>query len=195
MKTTLRTATLASAGLGLALLAATSANALPINITNDGTQLVNDVSKGLLGNNNPQQSFNWLAGLGDFAGAGIVDGYNTITSSSLPDPVYTDFVDYDSTATAGAEHDLTGFAYAVVHYGKGQGGTGDGGGIVAFYLDGTGNYTFPADGAGPNGKGGISSLRLYKATSTNVPDGGITLVLLGVALTGLSLIRRPSARA
>ena len=87
--------------------------------------------------------------------------------------------------------DVTGFDYAVVHYGAGKGGTkGSGGGVAFFQISGDGSVTFPQNGSGPNGKGGISSLDLFKCEEHNVPDSGATLMLLGGALTGLGLVRR-----
>jgi protein with PEP-CTERM/exosortase system signal len=88
--------------------------------------------------------------------------------------------------------DVTGFDYAVVHYGAGKGGTkGSGGGVAFFQISGDGFVTFPANGSGPNGKGGISSLDLFKCEEDhNVPDSGATVMLLGSALTGLGLARR-----
>jgi hypothetical protein len=86
--------------------------------------------------------------------------------------------------------DVTGFDYAVIHYGAGKGGTkGSGGGVAFFQISGDGFVTFPAKGSGPNGKGGISSLDLFKCVE-QVPDSGATLMLLGGALTGLGLIGR-----
>jgi hypothetical protein len=88
--------------------------------------------------------------------------------------------------------DVTGFDYAVVHYGAGKGGTkGSGGGVAFFQISGDGSVTFPQNGSGPNGKGGISSLDLFKCEGDhNVPDSGATVMLLGSALTGLGLARR-----
>ncbi len=85
---------------------------------------------------------------------------------------------------------LAGYDYAVVHYGAGSGGTqGTGGGVEIFYLNGdTGSYTFPANGSGPNGYGGISGVVLYEGDA--VPDGGTAVLMLGAALTGLGLMRR-----
>ena len=83
--------------------------------------------------------------------------------------------------------DLTGFSYAVVHYGAGPGGT-PGGGVAFFQI--TNNLdTFPQSGSGPNGFGGISRVDLF-ASTPGVPDGGATVMLLGAALTGLGLVRR-----
>jgi hypothetical protein len=88
--------------------------------------------------------------------------------------------------------DVTGFDYAVVHYGAGNGGTkGSGGGVAFFQIEGDGSVTFPQNGSGPNGKGGISSVDLFKCEGDhNVPDTGATAMLLGSALTGLGLVRR-----
>lgn len=87
--------------------------------------------------------------------------------------------------------DLTGFCYAVVHYGAGHGGTKGSGGGVAFFTITNDSDTFPQSGSGPNGFGGISSVDLFACEGDhNVPDGGTTVMLLGGALTGLGLMRR-----
>jgi hypothetical protein len=168
------------AALAAVALLCGSAYAVPINITNDGTSLVGDVGKNAtLGDNSPEKSFEWLRD-------SQVPGYNSITSSSLPAPVFTGYLDAGTGAV-----DVTGFLYAVLHYGKGSGGTGQGGGIVALYLNGqTGSFSFPGSGAGPNGKGGLSSVRLYKGETTDVPDGGATAALLGLGVLGLTMFRR-----
>src|SRR4029453_1686785 len=85
--------------------------------------------------------------------------------------------------------DLTGFCYAVVHYGVGAGGVPGSGGGVAFFQITNDLDTFPQSGSGPNGFGGISSVDLFRCVP-GVPDGGPTVMLLGAALTGLGLVRR-----
>ena len=85
--------------------------------------------------------------------------------------------------------DVTGFAYAVIHYGSGRGGT-PGGGIAFFSIMGDGTFSFPDTGLGPNGLGGFSSLDLFICEPHQVPDGGATAVLLGAALAGIGLLRR-----
>jgi hypothetical protein len=83
--------------------------------------------------------------------------------------------------------DLTGFSYGVVHYGAGPGGT-PGGGVAFFQI--TNNLdTFPQTGSGPNGFGGISRVDLF-ASIPGVPDGGLTVMLLGAALCALGIARR-----
>jgi hypothetical protein len=85
--------------------------------------------------------------------------------------------------------DLTGFCYAVVHYGVGQGGVQGSGGGVAFFQITNNSDTFPQDGSGPNGFGGISSVDLFACTP-GVPDGGLTVMLLGAGLGALGMARR-----
>jgi hypothetical protein len=83
--------------------------------------------------------------------------------------------------------DLTGFCYAVIHYGTGPGGTPGGG--VAFFTINNDSDTPPAFGSGPNGFGGISRVDLFECTP-GVPDGGLTVMLLGAALGVLGIARR-----
>jgi hypothetical protein len=101
----------------------------------------------------------------------------------LPTPIITG----DTTVGTGSDA-LAGYDYAVVHYGAGPGGTASGG-VEIFYLNGdTGSYTFPQNGSGPNGNGGISSVVLFEGDA--VPDGGTAVLMLGAVLTGLGLLRR-----
>src|SRR6187399_1895413 len=62
--------------------------------------------------------------------------------------------------------DLTGLSYAVVHYGAGKGGTRGSGGGVAFFQIVNNSDTFPQNGSGLNGFGGISRVDLFKAGGT-----------------------------
>jgi hypothetical protein len=107
---------------------------------------------------------------------------------SLPTPILNgDRILGTENVTANG---LLGFDYAVLHYGAGHGGS-PGGGIEIWYLDGAANFNFPANGTGPNGRGGWSSLVLFQGVpSTSAPDGGATALLLGSALMGIRLIRR-----
>jgi len=85
--------------------------------------------------------------------------------------------------------DLAGFCYAVVHYGVGRGGVPGSGGGVAFFQITNDLDTFPQNGSGPNGFGGISSVDLFRCIP-GVPDGGATVMLLGAALCALGVVRR-----
>jgi hypothetical protein len=83
--------------------------------------------------------------------------------------------------------------FFVVHYGKGKGGTGNGGSWEFFQvINGETSVTFPQSGNGPDnpdpfGHGGISSARGFGG---QVPDSGTTAMLLGSAFAGLGLMRR-----
>jgi|GEM_PF-1358342 len=163
-----------------------------INITNDGSELVPDISKSDLGRNNPATLYDWLAE-GWKIDPGIVSTYNGITGSLLPDPSGLRLVIDDDSAKP--FYMLEGSYYAVLHYGKGSGGQGRGGGIVAYYLDDldAGRYAFPERGLGPNGKGGLSSVRIWgrglKSPNQQVPDTGGTLALFGLAMAGMAMVR------
>jgi hypothetical protein len=84
--------------------------------------------------------------------------------------------------------------FLVVHFGKGEGGTGSGGSLEFFQvINGETNVTVPGTGNGPNnpdqfGHGGISSIRGFGGQNTT-PDSGATVMLLGGALAGLGLVR------
>src|SRR5438105_2312705 len=73
--------------------------------------------------------------------------------------------------------DVTPGEYFVVHYGKGKGGTGDGGSWEFFQvINGETSVSFPPMGNGPDnpdpyGHGGISSARGFGG-QTNTPDSG-----------------------
>jgi hypothetical protein len=120
----------------------------------------------------------------------VVDD-NLLNLEELPTPVLAGAVDLGSNVVnAGG---LIGFDYAVLHYGKGPGDIGQGGGVAFYYLNGASDATFPAIGTGPNGLGGFSSLTPpFKGTSsgTSVPDGGATVTLLGAALGLIAAARR-----
>jgi hypothetical protein len=158
------------------------ASANPINISMDpSTGLpATDVDKGLLGSNSPQANFDFLVGQ--------IGLYNSFNGASLQNPTFAGYFDGSSNTVS-----LTGFDYAVIHYGKGPGGQGQGGGVEFFYLNGmTGNFTFSANGLGTNGYGGFSSIRLFSigGNGTSVPEGGATAMLLGIAAVGLVGARR-----
>jgi hypothetical protein len=91
----------------------------------------------------------------------------------------------------GMNVDVTGYSYAVVHYGVGRGGIqASGGGVEIFSITGDGFFSFPSNGTGPNGFGGFSSVDLFKGAPNQVPDGGTTVMLFGSALSVLGVARR-----
>ena len=90
---------------------------------------------------------------------------------------------------------LTVGEYLVVHYGRGPGGGNPGGSWEFFQVVNNGMVTVPGSGNGPTnpdpyGHGGISSIRGFLAPTGVVPDGGTTVMLLGVALGSLGMARR-----
>ncbi len=154
--------------LASAISFSASAVLIPVNVTPGGA----DVSKGSVGTSKAEM-FAWLSGLG-----------------LTPAPVNQNVTSYTSLSS-GPLLNISGPSYVVLHYGKGLGGVGDGGGILALFLDGTGLYQVPNTGSGPNGLGGISTVRVFPAAPVpgtpggSVPDSGSTLALLGLGLVGL----------
>ena len=101
----------------------------------------------------------------------------------------------DLSAPSGAVA-VTPGEFFVVHYGKGKGGSNEGGSWEFFQvINGETSVTFPQSGNGPTnnpdpyGHGGISSVRGFGGT-TVAPDSGATVMLLGGALAGVGLLRR-----
>lgn len=134
-----------------------------------------DVSKNSVGAS-PAQVFSWLSSLPGLP-------------ATPSDANVQNFEDLNGT---GPTIPIVGPAYLVLHYGVGQGGVqGTGGGLVALFFTGSGNYDVPDNGSGLNGFGGISFGRLFPGTPGNsVPDGGATLPLLAMGIAGLFGIAR-----
>ena len=114
---------------------------------------------------------------------GSNDLYRSLNSWPTYPPaafVYKDEVVLDNVI------DASGIAYVLAKYG-GQGGVF--GAYVWYNPSGfTGEVRVPASaGAGATGTG-LSHISLY--TRQSVPDGGMTLMLLGGALVGLASLRR-----
>jgi len=169
-----------------ALALANVAHAVPFNITmslaHSGSSVqVNDVGKNAVGAIFGNGNSNWFNYLVSNVGT-----YNSNIPGTLPAPV---------GPNPGATHtdppgavDLTGYDYAFLHFGKGNGGIGGGGGLQVWYLDGAaGLFDFTSITKGPNGLGGLSFVRLY---GEGVPDSGTTLVLLGFGFLALFVLRR-----
>jgi hypothetical protein len=162
------------------------ANANTINITMSlplgaGSTLVNDVSaQDIPGNGLGDATvFAWLQS--------DIGTYNNNLNGHLPAPT-TSLTSFDNLSS-GPTIPVAAGDYLVLHYGKGPLGQGQGGGLVALYFDAAGTYVVPDNGSGPNGNGGISFARLWDH-GTQVPDGGTSLVLLGMALSALGLVYR-----
>ena len=160
-----------------------TANATPIEIPGTGQDIPKNGTGpvGGLNGNSPADDF--------FRLESVVNAYNLLNPGApLPTPVFAGDLPGSSSANDQfGSGGLSGFEYAVLHYGAGSGGT-SGGGVEVFLLNGASQFTFPGTGSGSNGKGGFSSVVLFKAAS--VPDGGLTVLMLGGALSGLGLVRR-----
>ena len=126
---------------------------------------------------------NNLLGLGANATATIA-GHDYATSST----------DYNGTVSGGVQDTTgnlvvpTGYQYVLAKY------DGPNGGDVLWYLNGAG-ITLPADSSplwlNTAEKGyGISHFTVYGETPPSVPDGGMTLALLGFVLVGAEGMRR-----
>jgi len=84
------------------------------------------------------------------------------------------------------------FDYVVLHFGNGATGGSPGGWWQAFFIGGENlsTLTFTVPTVNQESVGGISSARFFNGNGVTVPDGGMTLILLGAAVSGLALMRR-----
>jgi hypothetical protein len=164
-----------------------AASAIPIEIPGTGQDIPkNGTGPGGGNGNSPADDF--------FRLQSVINSFNLANPGhTLPTPVLAGDLVGNGNADQFAGGGLSGFEYAVVHYGAGNGGTqGSGGGVEVFFLNGASSFTFPSNGTGQNGFGGFSSIVLFDSgpVTHSVPDGGTTVLLLGAALSGLALLRR-----
>jgi len=168
--------------LGLVVGLSFAASAIPMEVPGSGQDVPKNGtgSGGANGDDPTDNLFRLLT---------VINAFNLAhPGSPLPKPVGPG-IESNGQPNQFASGGLSGFNYAVVHYGVGNGGTpGSGGGVEVFFLNGASSFTFPSNGSGPNGFGGFSSITLFQGSS--IPDGGTTVLLLGAALSGLALIRR-----
>jgi hypothetical protein len=169
-------------------------------------------------NNNEAKRLDWLDAIGSKQ-PGQITGYNLITSSTLAQPGANEISDDNAGTAPGINangYALTpGFSYYfTAHYG---------GHYAAWYLasvsaddlyqvpgtiggvSGAGAYALLEPELKPNGQtkafnpnNGLSNVRIWRGAETpperSVPEGGMTLALLGFTLSGLGLIRRWAAK-
>jgi len=130
---------------------------------------------------------------------------NPTTTTGLPTApggglqTYTKFIDLSGTVSTGVktnEEDPgfnpalpAGFEFVLGKYGSGSTGNIS----VVWWLDG-GAFSVP-NTVTLNGKtsGGLSHYTTFGGTTTQVPDGGMTLALLGLSLAGVGYMRRKLA--
>jgi hypothetical protein len=168
--------------LAASLAFGVAANANMIPVTNDGNGTDDNFNQITGGGNQNVVIFEWLKGE-------ILSYNNHVPGANLPNP--TDgLIKLDNLNGNGPTINVVAGDYVVLHYGAGQGGVaGSGGGLVALFFNANQSFTVPNNGSGPNGFGGISFVDIWDHTANTVPDGGMTLALLGGALIGLGLIR------
>lgn len=178
---------LALAACAISLALSIDAIAVPISTTSD--QYVGSISPNVPANEAAEVSYiNALIALapgasGNFSGQTLVRSSETFVGG-LPTAVVTgSFKDETNPSTT---IDITGFEYLLGKYG-GQGNSG-GGAWVFFVGDLTGEVTIPGNFG--TGGPGLSHYTLYNANRTSVPDGGATVMLLGMALGGAGALRR-----
>ena len=176
-----------------------TANATPIisqddNITISGGSLVLRAPKSDIGDYGDLTVFNYIKTDVSLYNAPIL-GHKLTTPLPTPtakDTSGTPFLGGAFTGSGPNKIDLTlgGYDYLFLHWG------GHGGGWEQVYYVGglSGLYEFDQPTkAGDNSDtiGGLSFYSFYGPNPPrNVPDGGITVLLLGAALSGLGLIRR-----
>ncbi len=174
-------------GVVLALsLSVIPAGAIPVNITMIGNHFAIAAPASALGNFGDSAVFSWLQA--------DVAAFNAASGTSYPMPtanlngsplskVETSYGPRSITLTIPSND------YAFLHWGGKNGGWEQ-----AFYNPGADiNYTFTAPPGGKPSVGGLSFYSTYGGSSTgggSVPEGGITIGLLGMAVGGLVLMRK-----
>lgn len=116
--------------------------------------------------------------------------WNATHNPDLPTP--TDpTTEFNLTGTSYTA--LAGYEYVVLHFGAGAAGghgVSPGGWWEAFYLGGEGGYLFSVPTVGGKSVGGFSSARYYNPVKHNVPDGGASIVLLGLGVGAVAFVSR-----
>ena len=190
-----------AATLVIAMFPATSASALPLTYNSHG--VVGTIDGVIDGGVNAELSEAQI--LLDLAVGGSINDLNNTPCTGAADNIddgckkANNLANYFGTLTnflgdsakiespQGQELTVTGFNYVLAKYGGGESG------YVLFYLPHFGNTipTTPDNFWTSTGQYSISHLTRFNATTTTtVPDGGATLGLLGLALIGLSYVRR-----
>lgn len=160
------------------------AQAVPVNITTSGGASTVAAPASDLGNFGDATVLNWIAA--------DVATYNSLNSTTYGTPTSTGAQIGQTSGTGGNSIllDVTGFQYLFFHWGGSQ--LAQGGWAQLFYVgDASGSFNFDNSDITVNespAAGGLSFYSLYNTAS--VPDGGSTLLMLGAAVSGLSLTVR-----
>ncbi|MBI5685663.1 MAG: hypothetical protein HZC54_11335 [Verrucomicrobia bacterium] len=167
-------------------LAAIPAGAIPINITMIGDSPAIAAPASQLGDFGDATVFNWLQA--------DVAAFNASQGTSYPAPLALPNgspLSKTETFSGSSSFTLTvpSNDYAFLHWGG-----KDGGWAQAYYNPGAdASYTFNAPPGGHPLVGGISFYSSYGGSGGgggSVPEGGVTIGLLGMALGGLILLRK-----
>ena len=159
------------------------ANAIPIYLLPGNADIAKNGTGGGGGNGNANNDASNL-----FRLETVLSGpLNPALPANLPTPTLAGALDLGSNVVGAGG--LTGFDYAVLHYGSGQGGT-PGGGVELFALNGASEFTFPDKERDPMDVAGFQVLLFLREISKTVPDGGSTVMLFGAALGLIAVARR-----
>lgn len=168
-------------------LAAIPAGAIPINVTMVGNSPAIAAPASQLSDFGDATVFNWLKT--DVATFNAFQGTSYPVPTANPDGTPLSKTDFASGLSS-FNASLPGNEYAFLHWGG-----KDGGWAQAFYNSSATaiDYTFNAPPGGGPLVGGISFYSNYGGGTGggSVPEGGITIGLLGMALGGLILLRKP----
>jgi hypothetical protein len=165
----------------LALCQGVHAAVLEISL-DPNTHLPSDVPFNDIGGN-PVSVFGWLEGE-------ILSWNNFVNDPHLPDPT-TGHTRYDDLQGDAPTIPVVAGDYVVAHYGVGPNDApGDGGGLVAYYVDADLSLTLPDTGPGPHGTGGIGFIDVFDHVGETVPDGAATGALLLIGTVALGVLRR-----
>jgi hypothetical protein len=167
-----------------AALCGTVAIANPVNITVDsagallnGTGIADKTQYGY-GNNNPSSNLGFLnVKIGYWNGTGALP--------TLPYPASIGSGLDLGSLSGNSYTSVAGYDYVVFHFGAGNAGS-SGGYWAAYYLGGEGGDVFSVPTVNGKSVGGFSSARYF----VPVPDGGATIILLGLGLAAIAFASR-----
>ena len=162
-------------------LGAGTAQALPLALTDGGTYYLGNFMPNVGNESFERDRINVLNDYNDEA-SGSAGGYTySRVGSTLGNPPFPDaaaFYKEEDVSSINA----TGYQYVLAKYG---GGSKAGYSLVWFNIAGFSGDVAPQANYDDNG---LSHITLFNRVS--VPDGGMTLMLLGGALVGLGALRR-----